>query len=44
MIDGNPIRGRVFPISQPRYRKAVAASPLGEEERNLEKWPMTSSD
>ena len=30
--------------NQPRYRKAVAASPLGEEERNLEKWPMTSSD
>ena len=24
--------------------KAVAASPLSEEERNLEKWPMTSSD
>ena len=25
-------------------RSAVAASPLSEEERNLEKWPMTSSD
>ena len=25
-------------------RKAVATSLLSEEERNLEKWPMTSSD
>ena len=35
---------RVLPINATSTRKVVATSLLSEEERNLEKWPMMSSD
>ena len=44
MFDGKTNNSDGFFQSRNLDRSAVAASTLYEEERNLEKWPMTSSD